>query len=76
MRSFVRLERTSTGFRPGKVLTAIIPLPVTDYPLPSQRIAFERALLERVRALPGVQSAGAHAVASGGVTRIAVIVHR
>ncbi|PYT22310.1 MAG: hypothetical protein DMG57_35740 [Acidobacteria bacterium] len=59
VRSFVRLERTSTGFRPGKVLTAIIPLPVTDYPLPSQRIAFERALLERVRALPGVQSAGA-----------------
>ncbi|MCU1273596.1 MAG: hypothetical protein JWO48_1027 [Bryobacterales bacterium] len=59
VRSFVRLERTNPGFRPENVLTAIIPLPVTDYPLPSQRIAFERALLERVRALPGVQSAGA-----------------
>ena len=59
VRSFVRLERTNPGFRPENVLTAIIPLPVADYPLPSQRIAFERALLERVRALPGVQSAGA-----------------
>ncbi|HEX4229887.1 MAG TPA: ABC transporter permease [Bryobacteraceae bacterium] len=57
--SFVRLQRTRTGFRPENVLTAIIPLPVKDYPLPWQRIAFERALLERVRALPGVRSAGA-----------------
>jgi len=59
VRSFVRLERASPGFRPENVLTAIIPLPITDYPLPSQRMAFERALLERVRALPGVVSAGA-----------------
>lgn len=58
VRSFVRLERTSPGFRPENVLAAVIPLPVADYPLPSQRLAFESALLERVRALPGVQSAG------------------
>ena len=59
VRSFVRLERTKPGFRSENVLTAVIPLPVTDYPLPSHRIAFERMLLERVRALPGVMSAGA-----------------
>jgi putative ABC transport system permease protein len=57
--SFVRLQRASTGFHSENVLTAIVPLPVGDYPLPWQRIAFERALLERVRGLPGVRSAGA-----------------
>lgn len=59
VRGFVRLESTNPGFRPENVLTAIIPLPLADYPLPGQRMAFERTLLERVRALPGVQSAGA-----------------
>ena len=59
VRSFVHLESTNRGFLSENVLTAVIPLPITDYPLPLQRIAFERALLERVRALPGVQSAGA-----------------
>ncbi len=59
VRSFVRLEHTNPGFRSENVLTAVIPLPITDYPLPSQRIAFEGTLLERVRALPGVVSAGA-----------------
>jgi putative ABC transport system permease protein len=59
VRSFVRLENTNTGFRPENLLTGVVPLPVTDYPLPAQRIAFERSLLERVRALPGVVSAGA-----------------
>jgi len=59
VRSFVRLESSDPGFRSENVLTAVIPLPITDYPLPSQRMGFERALLERVRALPGVVSAGA-----------------
>ncbi len=59
VRSFVRLESTDAGFRAENVLTGVVPLPVTDYPLPAQRIAFERELLERVRALPGVVSAGA-----------------
>jgi predicted permease len=59
VRSFVRLESTNPGFRPENVLTAIVPLPLTDYPLPVQRMGFERALLERVRSLPGVVSAGA-----------------
>ena len=57
--SFVRLERTNPGFRPENVLTAVIPLPLTDYPMPWQRLAFERTLLERVRTMPGVVSAGA-----------------
>ncbi len=59
VRGFIRLESIDPGFRPDHVLTAVIPLPVTDYPLPVQRTGFERALLARLRALPGVQSAGA-----------------
>jgi predicted permease len=41
------------------VLLAIVPLPIADYPPPAQRIAFERTLLERTRALPGIVSAAA-----------------
>ena len=59
VRSFVRLESISPGFRSENVLAAVIPLPIADYPQPMQRISFERMLLERVRALPGVVSAGA-----------------
>jgi putative ABC transport system permease protein len=59
VRSFVRLERVSPGFSSEIVLIAVIPVPITDYPQPSQRIVFRSALLERVRALPGVVSAGA-----------------
>jgi len=59
VRSFIRLESASPGFRPENVLIALISLPITDYPLLSQRVAFKGALLERVRTLPGVKSAGA-----------------
>lgn len=58
-RSFVRLENVKTGFRSENVLTGIVPLPDASYPLPAQRLGFERALVERVRPLPGVISAGA-----------------
>jgi putative ABC transport system permease protein len=57
VRSFVRLEQTSPGFQPEKVLTAFVSLPVAQYREPSQRAAFARAVLERVRAIPGVRSA-------------------
>jgi putative ABC transport system permease protein len=57
VRSFVRLEQTSPGFQPEKVLTAFVYLPAAQYREPSQRAAFARAVLERVRAIPGVRSA-------------------
>jgi predicted permease len=59
VRSFVKLEHASPGFQSENVLLAIVPLPVADYPLPAQRIAFERTLLDRVRSLPGIVSAAA-----------------
>ena len=57
VRSFVRLEHTSPGFQSEKVLTAFVSLPVAQYREPSQRAAFARSVLERVRAIPGVRSA-------------------
>ena len=57
VRSFIRLERTSPGFRSENVLTAFVSLPVAQYREPSQRANFARMVLERVRAIPGVRSA-------------------
>jgi putative ABC transport system permease protein len=57
VRSFDRLERTSPGFLSENVLTAFVSLPVAQYREPAQRAAFARAVLERVRAIPGVRSA-------------------
>jgi putative ABC transport system permease protein len=57
VRSFVRLEHTSPGFRSENVLTAFVSLPVAQYREPSQRAAFARSVLERVRAIPGMRSA-------------------
>jgi putative ABC transport system permease protein len=57
VRSFVRLEHTNPGFQSEKVLTAFVSLPVAQYREPSQRAAFARSVLERVRAIPGVRSA-------------------
>src|SRR5579859_1170043 len=56
LRSFVRLERTSPGFHSENVLTGFVSLPVAQYKEPAQRAGFARAILERVRAIPGVRS--------------------
>jgi putative ABC transport system permease protein len=57
VRSFALLERTSPGFHSENVLTAFVSLPVAQYREPAQRAAFARAVLERVRTIPGVRSA-------------------
>jgi predicted permease len=58
LRSLHALRSVDAGFNPRAVLKMDINLPNTRYPTPAQRSAFYAALLERVRALPGVQSAG------------------
>jgi putative ABC transport system permease protein len=59
IRSFIRLQRVDPGFNPRNVLTAVVTLPQAVYPERNQIAPFYSRLLERVRTLPGVQSAGA-----------------
>jgi putative ABC transport system permease protein len=57
IKSFVRLQQTSLGFRPENVLTARLALPRATYGTPPQRLAFADLLLEAVRKQPGMQEA-------------------
>jgi predicted permease len=57
-KSFYRLGRLDLGFRPEHLLTMQVPLSATEYPQAEQKIAFSDRVLERVRALPGVEQAG------------------
>jgi predicted permease len=57
IRSVARLLATPLGFRPEGVLTAGIWLPQTQYDSEEKRAPFVRALLERVRTIPGVTAA-------------------
>jgi putative ABC transport system permease protein len=58
MRSFLSLQQVDAGINPEGVLTMNIGLPGAKYPTPEKRLAFFSQLLDRVRAIPGVQSAG------------------
>jgi putative ABC transport system permease protein len=60
MRSFMSLQRVDAGFNPEGVLTMYIALPGVKYRPPEKRAAFFSQLLERVRAIPGVQYAGSN----------------
>jgi len=59
VKSLVRLERAGPGFDAGNLLTMQVWLPRTKYPEPAGVTDFYRQALERVNALPGVESAGA-----------------
>jgi putative ABC transport system permease protein len=58
VRSLARLRDVDPGMDTHQVLTTPIALPPTKYASPVQQVAFFDALLQRVRALPGVVSAG------------------
>jgi putative ABC transport system permease protein len=59
IRSFTRLMNVDPGFRTDHLMSFSISLPEPKYPDPARQAAFINAMMERVRALPGVQSAGA-----------------
>src|SRR4051794_29567367 len=57
IQSFARLGRVQPGLRTERLLTARVALPETAYPKNPQIITFFDQFLDRVRALPGVESA-------------------
>jgi predicted permease len=57
-RSLVRAVGADPGFAPERVLAFDLSLPDASYPNPESRLAFSKAVLERLRALPGVRAAG------------------
>ncbi len=59
LRSFVNLMHSPLGFNPANVVTARMPLDLKRYPHTEQRWALLRDVIDRVRALPGVQSVSA-----------------
>ena len=59
LKSFWRLERVDPGFRTEGVVTAQLDFPESKYPRGRDITAFGARLLDRLRALPGVESAGA-----------------
>lgn len=58
LKSFVQLRTTRLGIGGDHVLTMGYSLPKQQYSKPEQSVAFGQALLERVRRIPGVESAG------------------
>ena len=59
IRSFVGLTRTNPGFRPENLLVADLTLAGAKYKSPAEIKAFYDQVIERVRALPQVESVGA-----------------
>jgi len=58
IRTILNLQAVDPGFRVDNVLTASVQLTAAEYPTPERQSAFYREVLDRVRGLPGVVSAG------------------
>ncbi len=59
LRSLAALENVNPGFQPNGVITASLSLPPTRYPDIAKRTAFFRAVLDNLKAMPGVSVAAA-----------------
>lgn len=59
LRSFENLMHSPLGFRPAGVMTARLPLDANRYPRLDQRWALLRDVMDRIRALPGVEAVSA-----------------
>jgi predicted permease len=57
MQSFVHLIRTPLGFETQHILALTVTLPELRYPNDAKRLAFFDEMIERIRVLPGVESA-------------------
>jgi putative ABC transport system permease protein len=74
-KSFWRLQKVDPGFDPDNALTVSVALPRSKYPEENRQVAFFQQLLEKVKAFPGVQAAGAsNSMPLGGDFVLAFIV--
>jgi len=58
IKSFWQLQKVDPGFQAANALTLKVSLPKRKYPEEPQQVAFFQQLIDKVRALPGVQAAG------------------
>jgi putative ABC transport system permease protein len=58
IQSFVRLGSVRPGFNTDRILTMEVSLPISNYPQPRRPALFQQ-LIERTKALPGVESVAA-----------------
>ena len=69
IKSFVQLQKVNPGFNSDHILTLSLALPRAKYPDSNQAADFYARVIERVRALPGVQTTDVTSdipIASGG----------
>jgi putative ABC transport system permease protein len=59
LKTFRKLQQVDLGYDTRNVLTAAVEIPDTQYPKQEQAAAFYKALLEKIKALPGVEQATA-----------------
>ena len=62
IRTVARLRNVDAGFNPNNILAMNIGLPQAKYPKPENVIAFNKEIVERITALPGVKAAGTTSV--------------
>jgi len=77
VKSLYRLLQVDPGFDHSNLLGLGVALPDSHYPQPAQQVAVHHALLDRIRALPGVQAVGSSnqlPVSNGGNTVMVRIV--
>jgi len=58
IRTILKIQDVNPGFRADHVLTLRLEMSTVRYPTPQNRTAYYGAILDRLRALPGVVSAG------------------
>jgi putative ABC transport system permease protein len=59
MKSFLKLQAVAPGFNPSNLLTMRVSMEGPNYEKAESRIAFYDQLLDKIKALPGVESAAA-----------------
>lgn len=75
LKSFINLLQTDIGFNPDRILWTGIDLTARRYPDADRRLVFYRQLLQRVQAIPGVESVSLidQALPIGGATNQGLI---